>query len=377
MLLENLLDKNGITLLIHGMSGGGAEHCAANMANHWAQSGRSVSVITFAIRENENYPLLPSVKRIALDDINLENGWQETLWGKEEGNIKQLSKALRIAGNRAVLSFMTKMNIRAILADNKDEYDIFITEHTHPPHDYMPSLICSFRDFLYPRAKNLVVLTNMTKEEWADQIPGISDVKVIPNFISQSTASKQNNGVNIKQNFFLACGRLIELKQFDRLIESYSNLYKKHGNDFPDLKIAGQGPLFSFLEDLCVKLGVTQKVQLLGWRKDINVLMAQAKALILSSQYEGFPCVLLETMAAGTLPISFDCPTGPSDIISDNMDGLLVKHNDWDELELAMETVAKNDELRKRLSANAQQKAEEYEAEKIMRIWDQLIWQNN
>ena len=94
---------------------------------------------------------------------------------------------------------------------------------------------------------------------------------------------------------------------------------------------------------------------------------------VLSSRFEGFPLILLEAMSKGMGIVSFDCPTGPADIVDDHRNGLLVPHEDVEGLARAIREMVEDEELRRRTAAAAIETAQQYTIEAIGPLWLELL----
>lgn len=107
--------------------------------------------------------------------------------------------------------------------------------------------------------------------------------------------------------------------------------------------------------------------------KNIEDKYEQASIYAMSSRFEGFGMVLIEAMSYGLPCVSFDCPYGPSDIITDYKDGILIENGNIQSFADAIIKLIENQSLRQDMGENAQVKAQNYVPEKIMQKWDALF----
>jgi glycosyltransferase involved in cell wall biosynthesis len=169
----------------------------------------------------------------------------------------------------------------------------------------------------------------------------------------------------------IAAGRLTSQKGFDFLIPAFAKVADQH----PDwtLKICGKGKDRDALKQMIAELGLKGRVKLAGPAQDMGAAFAEASIFVLSSRYEGFPLILIEAMSKGLAVVSFDCPTGPSDIIDDHRNGILVPHKDIDALAEGMRQLMADEQLRRSVAAAATETAREYEIESIGPRWVELF----
>lgn len=211
-----------------------------------------------------------------------------------------------------------------------------------------------------------VVLTTQDAADWK----GYNNLSVIPN--AAMHLSDQFSCCSEKR--VIAVGRLDYQKGFDRLIETWDYLMKQHP-ELGDwhLDIFGQGEWKEMLQDMISSRNLSQSVRINSPVNDIASQYYRSSMLVMSSNYEGFPMVMIEAMGMGLPVVSFDFKCGPRDIIEDGKNGYLVKNGDIDGLARSMARLMKDDELRKKMGVEARKVTETFSEEAVMARWMKLF----
>ena len=144
-----------------------------------------------------------------------------------------------------------------------------------------------------------------------------------------------------KQHYLLCVGRLEPQKGFKFAIKAFSELK----SEFPNLrlKIVGKGKLEKELKQNAINYGVEDRVDFEGFIEDMIPYYLHAKATILTSLYEGYPNVLIESITLKTPVVAFDCPSGPKEIIENGINGYLVNNGDINDLKLKLKSILTNE----------------------------------
>lgn len=194
------------------------------------------------------------------------------------------------------------------------------------------------------------------------------NLSVIPNPLTFST--NKTSLVNTKK--IIAVGRVAEVKNFEEIINVWSFLKK----DFPawEVNIFGGGEMdyLNKLQDMINEKGLKEKVFLRGESDNIFEEMLNSSIYIMTSISECFPLVLLEAQACGLPIISYDCPTGPRSILT-NDSGVLVQNRNRNELILNLKKIILDEELRRSYGYKAKKNSENYSIEIVMKKWDELF----
>ena len=176
----------------------------------------------------------------------------------------------------------------------------------------------------------------------------------------------------LRKNKILAAGRIVEIKGFDRLILAWSLIQDKHPNWVLEIYGDGEKNVLDDLEALIRQLKLSDTVSIKPSTSCIIELMRESKIYAMTSYYESFGMVLLEAMSAGMLVVSFDCPTGPRNIIDDQV-GFLVENNNIKLFsEKISEIIFNEDNLLER-SENAYKKSLEYSVNNINEKWNNFF----
>lgn len=363
-----------IVFFVSSMQGGGAERVAALLCNHWVDVGHRVTLVpTFSGRGECVYPLDDRVHLIYLAD---------RIGTRRKSPLSMIRRFLamralvRESGADGVVSFLPHVNIAALLATRGLKVPVVVSERTFPPAMPMGPVWCRLRRWTYPWASAVVMQTQRGGDWLASESPR-SRSAVIPNPcvyplpVSQPRLEPED-WVAPERRLLLAVGRLGEEKGFAGLIDSFSRLEAR----FPDwdLVILGEGGERESLEARVKRRGLTDRVALPGRVGNLADWYQRAELYVMSSRFEGFPNTLMEAMAHGLPAVSFDCETGPSDIIREGIDGKLVPVTDGERgLARALAALMQDDDRRQRMGRAAVTVRDRFSAERVMAEWDDLL----
>ena len=211
-----------------------------------------------------------------------------------------------------------------------------------------------------------VVLTEEDATLWG----ALPHLRVIPNplpFYSDSPS-------DCSAHQLLAMGRYDEQKHFDLLIDLWAQL----APDYPDwrLVIAGDGKLRPEHTAQVERLGL-KSVELMRPTHQVQELYRASSIYTMTSRYEGLPMVLIEAQQMGLPIVSFACPCGPRDVITDGVDGYLLEVGDHAGFIQALRRLMDSEAERQRMGAAARIASERYDLEHIMKSWlalfDELV----
>jgi glycosyltransferase involved in cell wall biosynthesis len=364
-----------LLIYLHSLQAGGAERVTANLANYWIRHGWRVTIATVESVEQDFYHLDPAIERIAFNLHKSNRGLQQTVI-RNVARIGMLRKAIRDTQPDAVMAMMTNANIILALASCGLPHLCAVGSERIYPGEEHPSLFWrALRRFCY-RGLDAVVALTPECAEWIVHNTFAKSAPVIPNPVvwpleAQAPYIAPETACRVGRKVLLGVGRLCQQKDFSTLIKVFGELAEYHLEW--DLVIVGGGPEHEQLTGQVKALGLCERVFLPGIVGNLGEWYERCELYAMTSRYEGFPNSLAEALANGLPAVSFDCDTGPRDIIRNEVDGLLVAPGDMDALRLALDQVMGDNVLRRCLAERSLEARERFSIDRVAGMWEALF----
>jgi glycosyltransferase involved in cell wall biosynthesis len=369
------IPKINLLVFIYSMGDGGAERVTASLTNHWAAMEWKITLVTLAPVTWDLFDLNPAIQRISLDMASESSNPFLGLW-HNINRIKALRKVLKQTQPNLALAMMTTSNVLLALASlGLTTVKTIGSERTHPPQLPLGYLWETLRRHTYGLLNAVTCLSSEGKI-WIEKNTSAKNILVVSNAAIWPLARKDpllipGSFIKKERRLLLAAGRLATEKCFDGLIQVFSKLVFNHTEW--DLVIVGEGQLRTAIEQQIERSGLQSRVFLPGRAGNIGDWYERANIFVLSSRFEGFPNGIIEAMAYGLPVVSFDCDTGPRDIIRDQIDGILVRQGDFDELAEALNRLMSDDLLRKKYAERAIEVRERFSISEVTGKWEKLF----
>ena len=348
-----------ICLLEGDMSrSGGTERMTAWLAN--ALAGKhTVSVLSLRLEKGAVFfSLSPAVTHCTLPSFPGKTGILK--------QIRWIHRYLKDNRIDRVINVDMGMGFYGILAARGTRAKTVTWEHGNFFNNWGSRLFPYMRRFATRHSDAVVVLTNRDRENYHAHISRHAPLTVIPN-----PAPCRPYSYGTDRRIILSVGHLLENKGYHRVVELAKQLLPAR----PEWRwiICGEGPERQRLEKGIADAGLTDRVLLPGRIQDMDAMYRQAAMLVLTSDMEGLPMVLLEGKAYGLPLVSFDIMTGPGDIIDDGVNGFLVAPFDITAMAEKLRTLIDDSELRERMSQNAAIGMEKFAEHTIIDAWEKVL----
>jgi len=327
------MSGNKICLIIPSLKVGGMERVMSELANYLAGQNTEVWLVLM-FRDEIFYTLDP---RIQLVRPSIKKRFNATYAFYLFPFLRRRIKAIDAD---AVLSFGERYNSYVLIATLGLKTPVYISDRSSP-HKRLSKFNLKLSKLLYRRAAGIIAQTSKAAELLSARLDGAqSNIRVIHNPLRKIELAPYQ-----KKNQIIALGRLVREKRYDRLLKIMALLQNKSWK----LVIVGEGRFRELIEKQIEEYGLQDRVVLAGQQRDVDSFLGESRIYVLTSDIEGFPNALCEAMAHGLACIAYDCVAGPSDIIRDGENGILVEEGDAQryarELDLLIEDADKREHL--------------------------------
>ncbi|MCW2881687.1 MAG: hypothetical protein JWQ95_5787 [Sphaerisporangium sp.] len=371
-------------LLLHAYGMGGTIRTVLNLAGYLARE-RDVEIVS-ALRSAEQpfFDIPPGVRVTVLDDRTTRAGWAPRLLSRvpslfvpEDENAKP---SFTLWTDLRLIAYLRSLRTGVLIA-TRPAFTLMTTLFAPPgvitigqEHvtlgTHSPAMRSLFRR-RYGRFDAFVTLTEADLEQYAKLLKDDPPSRLlrIPNAIPEL-----DGGIShLEEKVVVSMGRLVHAKGFDRLVNAWKTVAEAH----PDwiLRVYGRGTQEkrNRLKARIDEADLSDKVFLMGSTAHVGVELSKSSIYAVSSRYEGFGMTILEAMSKGLPIVSFDCPLGPREIITDGHDGLLVRSKKAADLGEGICRLIEDENLRRTLGRNALRTAVRYDLDVIGAQWDELL----
>lgn len=262
--------------------------------------------------------------------------------------IKYLRRNFKRSANQTILSYHEYANYLVLLSAIGLNKRVFVSDRASP---YRKVALPAgwFRKITYHWAAGIIAQTREAKSIQQRQFSSVP-IKVIPNILFDAEKLvKQCLGENRNKRIVWA-GRYEQLKGVEDIIIAFNTI---NDNNWELVLIGKQeGEYHKIIDSLLHRISNTRIIQI-NSTPNITDYLLNSEIFAFPSYSEGFPNALLEAMACGCACIAYDCKTGPSEIITNKVDGILIPVGDTNKFGLQLETLMKSEEMRLEIRENA------------------------
>lgn len=347
-----------------GLGAGGAEKVISVLAEHELAKGNEVYVLSFANSHKPSY--FPYPQGVVLESPPSNAGADPRSKRRFWNYFWWLRRRIVVLRPDVVVSFLTKTNVLVLAATRGLKVPVVISERNNPLRQHANGIWPMLIRLLGRRARSIVMQTDAALAALPSELRGRATVIPNPAVIPAGLERSPGDGSRL-----VAVGRLERQKGFDLLIQAFHRA--RIARPGLTLSIFGEGPERSSLEQQIHRLGISDRVALLGVTGKPCAWVEHGDIFVLSSRFEGFPNVLIEALSAGFPSVAFDCPWGPSSIIVDGRNGILVPAEDVDAMAAGIVQLAGDAALRERYSLAARTSMDRFSPRVVFGQWDQVL----
>lgn len=380
-LKEKKYKKDKVTFLLLHLGYGGIESSVINQVNTLIED-KEVEIISFYKLKNSQTTRIDKRVKIkylydggpnkeeflkAVKEKKIINILTEGLKSIEILTKKKILIIDAIISSDAEYFISTRYEFNKLLSKfgNKNTIKIAEEHHYHNNNQKYINIITK----KYKNIDYLFALTKTLEEDYKKFLINNNHTKVVlvPNMLYEIP----NKTSKLEQKNILTVGRLDIGKRNDAIIKAFSKIENKDWK----LYILGDGKEMNNLSNLIKELKLEDRVFLEGYKtkEQIEEYMLKSSLFLMASETEGLPMVLLEAMSYGIPCIAYETASGTNDIISNDINGYVIKNRDEKEYIEQINKVIEDESLRKKLGKNAKETSRKFSKEEIKKIYQKII----
>lgn len=338
---------------------GGTERVTTVIANELSKRGHDAAIVSLA---GNNKPFFKIEKEVKLHyvtlgkdkrifpfrDLNRYNRLKE-IFKKENPDI-----IIIVDAGRNLLKIPASRGYKTIVWEHFDS-----RKNWHLLHGLSRRIGAKYADYI-------VTLTSIGTEDYKTRLKAKKAITIY-----NPITINPEIGARVDAKTVVGIGRYTKQKGYDMLIKAWSLVKNKNGYK---LQIVGQGEHKDKYVKLIEQYNLSDSVELLPPTKDVIGLYNNTGIYALSSRDEGLPLVLIEASAMGCPIVSFDCPTGPKEIVKDGYNGFLVENANIGSFAEKLQELINNKNLRTVFSENGiKLMQEKFSVNTILNQWEKLF----
>lgn len=353
---------------------GGIEKVMASKANYFSEElGYEVVILT--TEQKENQPCYPLNQNIRLVDLNINYHREKSYF--HPSNIRKIffhyqqwKKAVQTLNPDVIIVCNYAFDFywvpffsgkrKTIKEYHSSRYYSFMQRQKS---GFLQKIKFAVADYFEAKYSKIVVLNKDEKPFYKSQ-----NTVVIPNPIHQSVL----NGELISKKA-IAAGRIAPIKGFENLINVWRLVADKHPDWSIDIYGQGEKEYINQLQNSIRKNKLENNVFFKTATNDLLTTMSHYSMYVMTSHSECFPMVLLESMSVGLPIVSFNCPTGPGNIVTNGEDGILTNDQDVNGLANAIISLIENENSRKKMGQRSKENVSRFNFDTVMNQWVALF----
>lgn len=340
--------------------GGGAERVTVNMANRLVENNNGVSIVSLSCFKPSN--IFTIDKRVVIEYLNFNFENRFNLLQKIAAVFKVSHYFRKYTEQTIILGIGTFPSL--ILAMMPGKKNLKTIGCQHNSYSFARHIWSLLRKLFYHRLSAVVSLTEQ-------DLPKLRKLNRNSIVIPNSVSFFPDEPAKLENKIILAIGRMDYNKGYDLLLDVFSRLTV----EYPDwsLRIIGNGPMKEKIISRIETSGLKDRVEILAPTNKIIDQYLAASIYLMTSRAEALPMVLLEAQACGLPVVSFNCETGPSDIINNNKDGYLIDCFDVELMTKKVAALCSDTGLRRQFGTRGRENIQKFHPEIIAQKWETLF----